>query len=396
MSSTRSAHGDARLAELAAAGSDRAFEAIVHRYRRPMLRYCSRLLPGGRAEDAVQQALVKAHAALRTGTRPTDLSAWLFGIAHNEAVSGLRQRGWGHEPLDASFDGVERPDEAVERRERLEWVVRSIEALPERQREAIVLRELEGRSYEEIAARLDVSLGSVRQLLNRARNALRAAAGAMAPPFARLAELLSSSGAGSGAKAGLAAIVATGAIAAGIGSGHHGVDPPSAEPPAAQASTGPADGASGHWSAGAAPTHARQHSAGGGATHEGHAGVRRSEHGSPGEPSPEDSSGEGRSRGERSRDQSSDEDSHGDHSPGDGPGEDSSHEGSSDEGSTGGGSSGEGSDDGASSESGAGSSGEDAVHDGSSESGSEGDSSSGETPLEETERDFLAPPASSE
>ena len=262
------AHTDTRLVELAHAGSDEAFEAIVLRYRRPLLRYCARLLPGGRAEDAVQQAFVNAHAALRSGTSPVDLRAWLFGIAHNATVSGLRQRGWSHEQLDPSMDGVERPDQAVERRQSLDEILRSIEALPPRQRDAIVMRELEGRSYDEIAERLGVTQGAVRQLLNRGRNALRATASALIPPFlvagsrageragsmaSRIAELCTGAGAGgAAAKAGLAAVVATGAIATGIGPAgeprpeatqSRAIDPPALhvalQPPAAAAAPAP-------------------------------------------------------------------------------------------------------------------------------------------------------------
>jgi len=262
------AHTDSRLVELAHAGSDEAFEAIVLRYRRSLLRYCARLVPGGRAEDAVQQAFVNAHAALRGGTSPIDLRAWLFGIAHNATVSGLRQGGWSNEQLDPSMDGVERPDQAVERRESLDEILRLIEALPPRQRDAIVMRELEGRSYEEMAERLGVTQGAVRQLLNRGRNALRATASALIPPFlvagsrageragsmaSRIAELCTGAGAGgAAAKAGLVAVVATGAIATGVGPAlgprpdatqSHAIDTPALhvalQPPAAVAAPAP-------------------------------------------------------------------------------------------------------------------------------------------------------------
>jgi len=172
---------DERLIDLTRAGNEKAFEAIVHRYRGPLLRYCARILPPGSAEDAVQQAFLNAYSAISSGDTDLKLRPWLYRIAHNSALNLLRQNGWNHEQLDEQFDGVLRPDQAVETRERIRSLVASVQELPERQRDAIVLRELEGRSYEEIAAALGVTDGAVRQLLNRARTALRAGATAVTP-----------------------------------------------------------------------------------------------------------------------------------------------------------------------------------------------------------------------
>jgi RNA polymerase sigma factor (sigma-70 family) len=175
---------DERLIDLARAGNDRAFEAIVHRYRRPLLRYCGRFLTGARAEDAVQQAFMNAYAAIKNDERRIDLRPWLYRIAHNAALNVLRAgRGATEEPIDDQIDGVERPDQAFERRERLADVVAAVQALPPRQRDAIVLHELEGRSYEQIATELRVSDGAVRQLLARARTTLRAGATAVVPDW---------------------------------------------------------------------------------------------------------------------------------------------------------------------------------------------------------------------
>src|SRR5918997_152447 len=172
---------DERLVDLVRAGNDAAFEAIVARYRRPLLRYCSKLLPEERAEDAVQQAFLRAYHSLRASQSEMHLRPWLYRIAHNTALNALRDGGAGHEQLSEQIDGVERPDQAYEQSQRLREVVAAVELLPERQRDAIVLRELEGRSYEEIAVSLGVSDGAVRQLLNRARTTLRAGATALTP-----------------------------------------------------------------------------------------------------------------------------------------------------------------------------------------------------------------------
>src|SRR3954468_22028038 len=173
---------DGRLIDLVRAGNDRAFEAIVHRYRRALLRYCGRLLSGARAEDAVQQTFLNAYRAMKSDEREIDLRPWLYRIAHNPSLNVLRAAApAGEEPISDEIDGVERPDQAVERRESLAHVVAAVRALPPRQRDTIVLRELEGRSYEQIAAELNVSGGAVRQLLSRARSTLRGGATALVP-----------------------------------------------------------------------------------------------------------------------------------------------------------------------------------------------------------------------
>jgi RNA polymerase sigma factor (sigma-70 family) len=214
---------DERLVDLVRAGNDRAFEAIVLRYHRQLLRHCRRLLPAGRAEDAVQQALLRALEAMRADQRELQLGPWLHRIAHNTAIDSLRRLDSHWEELDERMDGVEPTHAAVERRARFDSVVSSMGDLPERQRRALVLRELEGRSYEEIAATLGVTGAGVRQLLNRARNSMRAAASSLVPPAfvarlagsqtgVRVAELVDPPGT-SALMAKAAAAVAAGAVA---------------------------------------------------------------------------------------------------------------------------------------------------------------------------------------
>jgi RNA polymerase sigma factor (sigma-70 family) len=226
---------DERLVDLTRAGNDRAFEAIVARYRSRLLRHCAGILPPERAEDAVQQAFLNAYKAITAGEAEIALRPWLYRVAHNASLNLLRQNGWNHEQIPEDFDGVVQPPQAVEQSEYLRQVVRSVKDLPERQRNAIVLRELEGRSYEEIAAALGVTDGAVRQLLNRARTALRAAATSITPPqllerladraavdtpaAARIAELtMGAGGAATLAKIGAAMVVA-GAVAGGVAAG---------------------------------------------------------------------------------------------------------------------------------------------------------------------------------
>jgi RNA polymerase sigma factor (sigma-70 family) len=172
---------DERLVDLVRAGYEPAFEAIVARYRGPLIGYCGRFLPEPRAEDVVQQTFVNAYRAMQGSRGELRLRSWLYRIAHNTALNALRDRGLQHEQLHDQLDGVERPDQAFERRQGLRELLASVQALPVRQRDALVLRELEGRSYAEIALELGVSAGAVRQLLNRARATLRQGASALTP-----------------------------------------------------------------------------------------------------------------------------------------------------------------------------------------------------------------------
>jgi RNA polymerase sigma factor (sigma-70 family) len=228
-----STQSDDRLVDLVRAGSDPAFETIVERYRRALMRYVSRLLPPERAEDVVQQSFVNAYEAMHRDGAELNLRPWLYRIAHNTALNALRDRGLRHHELDERMDGVERPDQALERAQGLRDVLVAVQALPERQRDAILLRELEGRSYEEIALALGVTDGAVRQLLNRARNSLRSAAAAVTPmPLltrlasgdsaepvaARVAEMVGVGAAGSGALTAklCATALVTGAVVGGV------------------------------------------------------------------------------------------------------------------------------------------------------------------------------------
>jgi RNA polymerase sigma factor (sigma-70 family) len=168
------AQTDERLVSLVRAGSDEAFEAIVARYRPQLLRHCRILLRPDVAEDVVQQTFLNALEAMAADDRDLHLAAWLHRIAHNAAIDALRGPNAGSDQLDERLNAVPTPDQILDRRVGFRSVVASMQRLPERQRRAIVLRELEGRSYQEIAVAMAGSRSAVRQLLNRARNTLRA------------------------------------------------------------------------------------------------------------------------------------------------------------------------------------------------------------------------------
>jgi RNA polymerase sigma factor (sigma-70 family) len=218
---------DDRLARLAADGLDSAFEHLVRRHRPKLVRACSRILSGPQAEDAVQQSLLNAHQALRRNGAPERFEPWLHQIAVNAALKELR-RTPDDLPLDeALVTGVEQPPESQERRETLQQTIAAIGDLPSRQRRALILRELEGRSHAEIARSLGLSSGAVRQLIHRARSSVRSAVSVLTPyPLlirlagtesqAPVAELVGGGAAGAVAGKALVAVVVAGGVAGGV------------------------------------------------------------------------------------------------------------------------------------------------------------------------------------
>jgi RNA polymerase sigma factor (sigma-70 family) len=230
---------DARLVAFARAGHERAFEAIVQRYRRPLHNYCRRLLLSDeRAEDALQQALLQAWLALRAGTEVGEVKPWLYRIVHNAAVNALRVSGYDYCKLNESLSGADAPQEDLDRRIAVREALAGLAALPEMQREALLRTAVEGRTHEQVARDLGLSENALRGLVYRARSTLRAALGALTPsPFVSWAlgatrgtpmvERLAELGAGGGS-AGLAGVLMKGGavavtasmLAGGIVTGH--------------------------------------------------------------------------------------------------------------------------------------------------------------------------------
>lgn len=183
---------DDELVQLAREGHESAFNTIVHRYRAPLVSYCRRWLDPHRSEEVVQHTLMKAFLSLRDDDRPLVLRPWLYRVAHNAALNALEKKGSDWDELDENYDGVPQPPQVAEQRARFLKVVHEIEALPDRQREALLLNEFEGRCYADIAAELGTSESGVRGLLRRARRQLRETAAALFLPFPAVRELLRS------------------------------------------------------------------------------------------------------------------------------------------------------------------------------------------------------------
>jgi RNA polymerase sigma factor (sigma-70 family) len=237
------AMADETLVGLVAAGSDDAFAALDARYRRRLVRFAQGFVPGGTAdaEDVVQDAMVRAVRALRNGSRPDAVSGWLHRITRNCALDLTASRR--RHPVVELADHVHPPAEdaqaAVERSLGVRGLVADVSQLPTTQRSALVLRELEGRSYADIADQLDTTVPAVKSLLVRARQGLkrardgrRAAAWLPLPLLGRVAERAASIweplAAGATPKVACAAVVVAGSLP--MVSGKTQVDQPRPEP----------------------------------------------------------------------------------------------------------------------------------------------------------------------
>jgi RNA polymerase sigma factor (sigma-70 family) len=219
---------DDRLVVLARAGHERAFEAIVERYRRPLLRAARRVLPESRAEDALQQALIAAWTALQRGDEVRDLRAWLYRVVHNTSLNALRVNGYDYDELNDTLRIADAEGDELERRAVVRQTLTSLAALPDRQREALLRTAVSGYTQEEVARDLGISDNAMRQLIHRARVTMRAAATALTPlplvsaiasgsPRGSLVERIAELAAGS-APAGAAAMLAkTGAAVVLVG-----------------------------------------------------------------------------------------------------------------------------------------------------------------------------------
>jgi RNA polymerase sigma factor (sigma-70 family) len=166
---------DDRLVRSATGGEQRAFAAIFERFHQELYRYCRALLGNEEeARDAVQNTMVKVLLALPGEERQIALRPWLYRIAHNEAIALARQRSPSAElPDEIAAAPNQTTERLLEARERLRLLATDLRALPERQRGALVMRELSDMDYSEIATALETSGGAARQTVYEARVALQ-------------------------------------------------------------------------------------------------------------------------------------------------------------------------------------------------------------------------------
>ena len=152
-------------------GQRDAFGVIHDRYRQRLYAYTRQMLAGSRqdAEDALQDVFLRAYGALRADDRPVTLRAWLYRVAHNRCIDQLRRVPPPADVMDVSRTPLHDPLAEAERREDLRRLVDDVRRLPEQQRSALLMRELEGLSYAELAGALGVTVPAVKSLLVRAR-----------------------------------------------------------------------------------------------------------------------------------------------------------------------------------------------------------------------------------
>jgi RNA polymerase sigma factor (sigma-70 family) len=165
--------GDERLARLVAGANERAFATLYERYHQTLYRYCRSIVGSDAdAQDVLQSTFAAAFTALQRGQRNAPLRPWLFRIAHNEAVSLIRRRRPEDELSQASACTIASVEEQAGERARFALLLSDLHQLPERQRGALVMRELSGLSHEEIAIALGTSVGAAKQTIFEARRSL--------------------------------------------------------------------------------------------------------------------------------------------------------------------------------------------------------------------------------
>jgi RNA polymerase sigma factor (sigma-70 family) len=154
------------------AGNEEAFRAIHDRYRARMLAYTRQMLGGSPQdpEDAVQEIFVRAYSGLRANHRELALRAWLYRIAHNRCVDELRRPyAVALESIDSMIPAANDPVTKVEQRDSLRRLIVDVQRLPDQQRSALLMREMGGMAYADVAGALGVSVPAVKSLLVRAR-----------------------------------------------------------------------------------------------------------------------------------------------------------------------------------------------------------------------------------
>jgi RNA polymerase sigma factor RpoE len=179
---------DQALVERAQGGDQRAFDLLVSKYQRKLGRLLSRFIRDpAEVEDVSQEAFIKAYRALPSFRGDSAFYTWLYRIGINTAKNYLVSQG-RRAPTSTSFDAEEAegfedagqlrdintPESLLLTKQIGETVNAAMDALPEELRTAIVLREIDGMSYEEIAGMMDCPIGTVRSRIFRAREAVAA------------------------------------------------------------------------------------------------------------------------------------------------------------------------------------------------------------------------------
>src|ERR671915_1351711 len=171
--------GDEKLIALVRRGHNGAFEALVQRYQPRLLAFCRHMLSSQEdAEDVLQEVFAASFNAICADDRPINARPWLYRIARNRCLNHLRRpQPAGQDSMDVfERDGGTTTADTVHKREEFRQIVADVHELPETQRTALLLREIDALSYDQIAEAMDTTVPSVKSLLVRARVSLAEAA----------------------------------------------------------------------------------------------------------------------------------------------------------------------------------------------------------------------------
>ena len=175
---------DGELVQTAVAGREASFEELVRRYQRPIAAYVYRMVGDyDAALDLTQEVFIKVYNSLARYRAEFKFSTWIYKIAHNAAIDHLRRHAVRQQTLTGSVDGERReatiesrrptPEQESERKERRSEIESVVQLLQPSYRELIVLRHSHDLSYDEIAEVTGLPLGTVKNRLFRAREAMR-------------------------------------------------------------------------------------------------------------------------------------------------------------------------------------------------------------------------------
>ncbi|WP_320672590.1 RNA polymerase sigma factor, partial [Patulibacter defluvii] len=168
---------DDALVRRVGAGDAEAFGEVFRRYHQPLYRYCAGLIGNGDdARDALQNTMARALVSLTGVSREIALRPWLYRIAHHESINVLRRRRPDLELDETAPAPGPSPEDAAVEAERWQTLRDDLKALPERQRGALLLREMAGLDAEQIGAAMGTSPAAATQAVHEARESLRASA----------------------------------------------------------------------------------------------------------------------------------------------------------------------------------------------------------------------------
>jgi RNA polymerase sigma-70 factor (ECF subfamily) len=188
VNATEPLDGDAELMVRAKAGDSSAFEILVAKFRRPLVGFFYRMVHDADiAEELTQEAFLRAYRSRDTYVARAKFSTWLYRIATNLAINHARDNGQERAKVVVRLDDKDdetgqtvdvadqRPsaEQAILKRERLAAIRRHVDALPERQRLAVLMHKYQGLDYREIGETLNLSESATKSLLFRAYETLR-------------------------------------------------------------------------------------------------------------------------------------------------------------------------------------------------------------------------------